>query len=407
MSQPNEERIDYRETADITEVHAAIAREHAEPQAGTMPIPMWLGVLTAATLCWAGVYVGMFHGGFSASVYNEYESNPSAFFPLPAAGGAGGATEELPLIALGEKIYSRNCAVCHQPTGVGQPGAVPPLAGSEWVDGSEASEKRALAILLRGLNGPINVKGNTFNSPAMQGFGAQMKPRELAGVLTYIRQAWGNKAGEVTEAQVVAAKKAFADKVGPYTEAEIKAIPVADQLDAGAPAAAPAAKPAAAPSADAKPTTAPAAAPAPAPVTETYDLAASVANGKNVYMQSCMACHQLTGAGVPGAFPPLIGTDYVTGDTRRLTAIVLKGIVGPIKVGNAVFATGMPNPSLTFPVLNNDKNVADVLNYVRSNWGNKPEPIITPDFVTKVRKEFEAKADQWTEADLLNFPAAK
>ncbi len=409
MSQPNEDRIDYRETADITEVHAAIAREHAEPQAGTMPIPTWLGVLSAAAICWAGVYVGMFHGGFNSSVYNEYESTPSAFFPIPGGGIKPPNPTDVPLVVLGAKIYKNNCAVCHQPTGVGQPGAVPPLAGSEWVDGSEASEKRLLAILLRGLNGPINVKGATYNSPAMQGFGAQMKPRELAGVLTYVRQEWGNKAGEVTEAQVLAAKKAFADKVGPYTEAEIKAIPTADALEAGTPVAA-GAKPAAAPITEVKPAVAPepGAAPAPAPAsTETYDLVASIANGKNVYMQSCMACHQLTGAGVPGAFPPLIGTEYVTGDTRRLTAIVLKGIAGPLKVGNAVYATGMPNPSLTFPVLANDKNVADVLNYVRNNWGNKAEPIVTPDFVTKVRKEFEAKTDQWIEADLLNFPAAK
>ncbi len=405
MSQPNEDRIDYRETADITEVHAAIAREHAEPQAGTMPIPTWLGVLSAAAICWAGVYVGMFHGGFSSSVYNEYESNPQAFFPLPVVKDRDKGTEELPLIALGEKVYKNNCAVCHQPTGVGQPGAVPPLAASEWVDGSEASEKRLLAMLLRGLNGPINVKGVTYNSPAMQGFGAQMKPRELAGVLTYVRQSWGNKAGEITEAQVVAAKKAFADKVGPYTEAEIKAIPTSDTLDAGAPVAA-----AAAPAPDAKPAAAPApgTAPAPAPAAaETYDLVASVANGKSVYMQTCMACHQTTGAGLPPAFPPLVGTDYVTGDTRRLTAIVLKGIAGPLKVGNTVYATGMPNPTLTYPVLANDKNVADVINYIRNSWGNKAEQAVTPDFVTKVRKEFESKTDQWIEADLLNFPAAK
>ena len=86
MSQPNEgpDRLDYFETADITEVHASIAREHAEPRAGTMPIPTWLGALCAGALCWAGVYVGVFHGGFNANVYNEYESNPSAFFPLPA-----------------------------------------------------------------------------------------------------------------------------------------------------------------------------------------------------------------------------------------------------------------------------------------------------------------------------------
>jgi mono/diheme cytochrome c family protein len=347
----------------------------------------------------------MFHGGFSSSMYNENESSPVAFFPLPTTGGdRPDAAEELTLVQLGAKVYKNNCLVCHQPTGVGQPGAVPPLAGSEWVDGSEASEKRLLAILLRGITGPMTVKGASYNSPAMQGFGAQIKPRELAGVLTYIRQEWGNKAGEITEAQVLAAKKLFADKVGAYTESEIKAIPVTDKIEGAAPSGESKTVAAAKPAGDAPPA---AAIPSPAPAAGSYDLAASLANGKTVYMQSCMACHQMTGAGVPGAFPPLIGVDYVTGDPRRLTAIVLKGIVGPMKVKDIVYTAGMPNPELTFPILKDDKNVADVLNYVRNSWGNKAEPVITPEFVGKVREEFKGKADQWTEADLLNFPAAK
>ncbi len=405
MSQPNEgqDRIDYRETADITEVHASIIREHGEPRTGTMPIPMWLGVLTAGTLCWAGANIGAFHGGFSASIYNEYESNPAAFFPLPVQGDVGKA-EELPLVQLGEKIFAKNCSVCHQPSGLGQPGATPPLAGSEWVAGSEASEKRLLGILLKGVTGPITVKGNPFNSAQMTGFGSQMKPRELAGVLTYIRQAWGNSAGEITEAHVAAAKKVHADRVAPFTEPELKAIPVGDMLDVPAADAklAPAPAAGAPKTVDAKP-----AAPTAAPAASTYDLVASIEKGKMVYMQSCLACHQLTGAGIPGAFPPLIGTDYVNGDTRRLAAIVLKGIAGPIKVNGMVYATGMPNPALTFPILNDDKNVADVLNYVRNSWGNKAEPVITPELIAKIRAEFKDKADQWIEADLLNFPAAK
>jgi cytochrome c oxidase subunit 2 len=342
----------------------------------------------------------MFHGGFNHSVYNEYESTPSAFFPLPAGSDGPGVAVELPLVQLGEKVYTKNCAVCHQPTGVGQPGAVPPLAGSEWVDGAEASEKRLLGILLRGLNGPITVKGGAYNSAAMQGFGAQMKPRELAGVLTYIRQSWGNKGGEISEAQVAAAKKAFADKVGAFTEAEIKAIATSDKLDGGASADSSKAAPAVAKTDAPTATT-------PPPSRGSYDLTASVANGQKHYVTSCGTCHQATGAGLPGAFPTLIGTEFVTGDPRRLTAIVLKGIGGPLKVNGTVYATGMPNPETMFPIMKDDKNVADILNYIRNSWGNKAESVITPEFVSKVRDEFKSKADQWTEADLLNFPPAK
>ena len=405
MSQPNEgqDRIDYRETADITEVHAAIAREHAEPSADVTPIPMWLSVVCAASLCWAGIYVGIFHGGFNSKVYNEYESSPMAFFPLPkgALADAGGAAVELTPLALGAKVYKETCINCHQATGTGQPGAVPALAGSEWVDGSEYNEKRLVAMVMKGVKGPISVKGATFNSQ-MQAW-ESMGPKKLAAVLTYVRQEWGNKGGEITEAQVAAAKKEFANHGDQFTVEEIKQIPLDAKLEGAAAPAATEAK------ADAKPAVAgntTATAPATAPGA-AFDLQASIGSGKAIYMQTCFACHQATGMGVPGAFPPLVGTPFIKEDPRRLVAITLKGIIGALTIDGKVYATGMPNPMLTFPQLKDDKNVADVLNYVRNNFGNQiPEPI-TPDFVAKVRAEFAGRDAQWTEAELLNFPPAK
>jgi mono/diheme cytochrome c family protein len=135
------------------------------------------------------------------------------------------------------------------------------------------------------------------------------------------------------------------------------------------------------------------------------DIKASAARGKGMYLQTCLACHQMTGMGLPPAFPPLAKTDYVTGDTRRLVAIVLKGISGAMTVDGKVYATGMPQPDLTFPQLKDDKNVADVLNYVRTSFGNEAKEAITPEFVAEVRKEFAARTTQWTEAELINFPA--
>ena len=403
MSQPNEgqDRLDYSETADITEVHASIAREHAEPLAGTMPIPTWLGMLCAGALCWAGVYVGVFHGGFNANVYNEYESNPTAFFPLPAGQqGAGEAAVELPHVELGAKIYS-NCIGCHQASGMGN-AAVPPLGGSEYVVGAEYNEKRLTAILLKGLQGPVTVSGKPYNGqmPAWE----SLKPRQIAGVLTYIRANFGNKGGEITEEQVKAAKKEFASQSKPWTIEQIKEIPLDAKLEgAASPDSAKAeAKPADVKTADATPV-----APVAAPTAGSFDLAASIANGKGIYTVSCQTCHQPTGLGLPGAFPPLTGTDYVTGDDRRLVAIALKGIQGPIKVADKMYATGMPQPDVMFPVLKEDKGVADVLNYVRNSFGNKTDKPITPEFVGKVRAEFAGKTVQWTEQELLNFPAAK
>lgn len=406
MSQPNEgqDRLDYQETADITEVHAAIAREHAEPSADVTPIPTWLSIVCAAALCWAGIYVGMFNGGFSGKVYNEYESNPSAFFPLPgnALAGAGGPAAELTLLQLGAKTYKETCINCHMPNGLGQPGAVPSLAGSEWVDGAEFNEKRLVAIVLKGVKGPVAVKGANFNSQ-MQAW-EPLGPKKIAAVLTYVRQEWGNKGGEITEAQIAAAKKEFSGHSDQWTMDEIKQIPLEAKLEG---AAAPAASGATQTKADAKPgDAAKPAAPVPA-AGGTFNISASIAAGKGIYMATCFACHQATGMGVPGAFPPLVGSPYVHEDDRRVVAIVLKGIVGAITVDGKMYATGMPNPMMTFPQLKEDKNVADVLNFVRNNFGNKNERAITPDFVAKVRAEFAARDAQWTEAELLKFPPIK
>ena len=85
MSNPKEgsDRIDYQETPDITEVHAAVEREKPEPSAEVTPMPLWLTALCAVATVWAGLYFGIFNGGLSGSVYNEYESSPAVLFPLP------------------------------------------------------------------------------------------------------------------------------------------------------------------------------------------------------------------------------------------------------------------------------------------------------------------------------------
>jgi hypothetical protein len=81
--QEGPDRVDYQETADVTEVHASIKREHSDPKADVTPIPIWLTALCGVVVCWAGAYLGVFHGGFSSTVYNEYDSSPSALFRCP------------------------------------------------------------------------------------------------------------------------------------------------------------------------------------------------------------------------------------------------------------------------------------------------------------------------------------
>ncbi len=136
------------------------------------------------------------------------------------------------------------------------------------------------------------------------------------------------------------------------------------------------------------------------------DLAGSIERGKSVYMQTCFVCHQITGMGLPGAFPPLVETDYTTGDVRRMIAMILKGVNPPLKVKDITYVAPMPPLPTVYPILNDDKNVADVVNYVRNSFGNKDPKGVSPEFVKKVRDEFASRTTPFTEAELLKFPEA-
>jgi mono/diheme cytochrome c family protein len=101
--------------------------------------------------------------------------------------------------------------------------------------------------------------------------------------------------------------------------------------------------------------------------------------GKAVYAKTCVACHQATGAGIPGAFPPLAKSDYLNADVNRAIKQVIKGSNGPITVNGKKYSTPMP------PQVLNDQEIADVLTYVYASWGNK-KTSITPAMVKAQRK---------------------
>jgi ubiquinol-cytochrome c reductase cytochrome b subunit len=113
-----------------------------------------------------------------------------------AAGGAGSATA-------GATVYNTNCAGCHGANGQGQPGLFPPLAQNPAVTGDPNA---VIKIVANGLSGSVTVKGANYSGqmPAWKG---QLTNKQIADVVTYIRNAWGNKAAPVTEAQVAAAAK--------------------------------------------------------------------------------------------------------------------------------------------------------------------------------------------------------
>ncbi|VVM08376.1 cytochrome c oxidase cbb3-type subunit III [Methylacidimicrobium cyclopophantes] len=142
----------------------------------------------------------------------------------------GGALALAPLASFsqdvkqGEQLYTMNCAACHQPTGTGIPAVYPPLAGAPQATGGS---KRAVAIVLNGLQGPITVNGAQYNGP-MQPWKAILSDDKIAAILTYVRQAWGNKGTPVTAEQVKAARAEYAQRTSPLTDADLAAIPDED-----------------------------------------------------------------------------------------------------------------------------------------------------------------------------------
>lgn len=101
--------------------------------------------------------------------------------------------------------------------------------------------------------------------------------------------------------------------------------------------------------------------------------------GKAVYNQYCLTCHQSDGSGVPGMHPPLGVGSWVGNDPNELIAIMMKGLSGKIEVNGEVYKNFMPSHAqLT------DEQLADVLSYIRSSFGNNFEPV-TPEMVKKVR----------------------
>ncbi|MGB5740191.1 MAG: c-type cytochrome, partial [Woeseia sp.] len=103
------------------------------------------------------------------------------------------------LLAQGKTVYQTNCAACHQPTGMGLPGAFPPLANSDFL---KRDRKEVLSVALFGLSGPITVNDKEYNSvmPSM----GYLSDEDLAAAMTYVFSSWGNNYAAVSVAEVAA-----------------------------------------------------------------------------------------------------------------------------------------------------------------------------------------------------------
>lgn len=232
------------------------------------------------------------------------------------------------LMQLGESTYMAHCAACHQPTGLGLPPAFPALKGSPIATGDVAAH--------------IDIVFNGKAGTGMQGYGKQLSLKEIAAVVTYERNAWGNDTGDAVQAADVnaVAGGASASASESLVEQATEAVKeVAEQVEE-----------AAAPAED---------------LSKVYTLDELMAMGEQVYMASCVACHQASGEGLPPAFPALKGGPIATGDIAAHLDMVING--------------SAKNPAMQGFISQLTKTqIAAVVTYERNAWGNDTGDLVQP-----------------------------
>ena len=271
------------------------------------------------------------------------------------------------LMAKGEQIYNTVCAACHQPGGVGLPPTFPALKGSKIATGP--------------VEGHVEIVFNGKSGTAMQAFKSQLSDVELASIITYERNAFGNNTGtSVQPIQIKAlrdgktmseamATKPSAAGAAPTKPTTPPATPTGGTTNA-APASAPPATPA--PATPATPAPTAPGTPAAAAASPAENLKSAMDRGEKVYLGTCSACHQPTGLGMPPTFPAMKGSAIATGPVKGHIDRVLNG-----KPGTAMQA---------FKDQLNDQDLADVITYERNAFGNNTGTLVTPDEIKAARQ---------------------
>ncbi|MGO1499928.1 MAG: c-type cytochrome [Marinobacter sp.] len=219
--------------------HRAQHREAPEPEEGARAAPKivlaWIAILIVWGVGYYAWQIGKpLQGGDSRTpVAAEHqkskpvessssESVEASASPDTAASEDSGADSSSSTASAdvdGEALFSAHCSSCHQATGQGIPGAFPPLAGSKWL---QADPNIPIAIVHDGLQGDIEVAGNTFQG-MMPPLGGQLSDAEIAAVLSYARNEWGNDAGEVSPDTVAKHKERFGDR-GSWSAEELTEV---------------------------------------------------------------------------------------------------------------------------------------------------------------------------------------
>ena len=195
---------DLDETVVVAEMHddlkrkaAAAAREGRLRENGTEPVATWVFLVCGVALLIGGAVLGSNGNKFD---YDELVVEGYTRGKAPGDTGPAQLTGEALAVYMkkGSTIYSSKCGGCHQANGQGAAGAYPPLANSEWVTGNTGL---TAAIILHGLKGPIEVAGTTWNGN-MPSQKSGLMAEDVAGVITYIRNSFGNSTGDVTTVEM-------------------------------------------------------------------------------------------------------------------------------------------------------------------------------------------------------------
>jgi len=230
------------------------------------------------------------------------------------------------LMRLGESTYIAHCSACHQPTGQGLPPAFPALKGSTIA--TTGPIKNHVDIVFNGKSGT-----------GMQAYGKQLSLKEIAAVVTFERNAWGNNTGDLVQASDV--KSAVENVTRNTTEPVLVETKIAV-----------------------------------AAATKTEEVLVEDLNvvysqetlmvmGEAVYLKACAACHQPTGAGLPPVFPALKGSVIATGDVALHIDMVVNG--------------SKKNPAMAaFSGQLTKTEIAAVVTYERNAWGNNTGDLVQP-----------------------------
>jgi mono/diheme cytochrome c family protein len=198
---------------DMVKAHAELHREKHPPTIGFLHAPLVFVFLFGCLVFFCSIQL--------ADSTNQFQLDPPDD-PVVLSPEEKAALKLKRKVESGKKIFVQKCVNCHQSNGLGQPNMFPPLAGSEWATSDPGLITK---IILKGLKGKIEVKGETWGVvPSQQMAAILINDREIANVTTYVRQAWGNSASEITEQQVSDFRAESSGQTDQWTGEQLRAL---------------------------------------------------------------------------------------------------------------------------------------------------------------------------------------